>query len=243
MRILITNDDGIYAPGIVPLVEWAKKKGEVTVVAPKVEQSGMSHAINFTRPIEIKKVDIFDGVDSYSMDSTPADCVRFGIHGLKKTYDLILSGINRGVNMGVDVIYSGTVAAIFEAAYWKHNALAISTYPTTRDEAAAELDRIFAFVTENKLFDKSLIYNVNIPKDPKGILITRQGSPYFDDGFKLLDDGTYIQTGEKIPDENEGDLRFDTVATEAGYITLTPLTLSRMNETAYEELKALNTFN
>ena len=243
MRILITNDDGIFAPGIVPLVRWAKKHGEVTVVAPKVEQSGMSHAINFTRPIEIKKVDIFDGVTAYAMDSTPADCVRFGIHGLGKTYDLILSGINRGVNLGVDLIYSGTVAAIFEAAYWKHNALALSTYPDTRDEAAAELDRIFSFVTENRLFDKSLIYNVNIPKDPKGILITRQGSPYFDDGFKALDTDMYIQTGEKIPDENEGDLKFDTVATESGYITLTPLTLSRMNEAAYENLKALNKFN
>lgn len=243
MRILITNDDGLFAPGIAPLVEWAKKKGEVTVVAPKVEQSGMSHAINFTQPIEIKRVDIFEGVEAYSMDSTPADCVRFGIHGLGRTYDLILSGINRGVNLGVDMIYSGTVAAIFEAAYWKHNALALSTYPTTRDEAAAELDRIWSFVTENKLFEHGIVYNVNIPKEPKGILITRQGSPYFDDGFERLEGDMFIQTGKKIPDEHEGDLRFDTVATEAGYITITPVTLSRMNESAYEALRALNNFN
>ena len=75
MRILITNDDGVFAPGIVPLVEWAKKLGEVTVVAPKIEQSGKSHAIEFVKPFEIKRVDLWDGVESYSCDSTPADCV------------------------------------------------------------------------------------------------------------------------------------------------------------------------
>ena len=236
MRILITNDDGVFAPGIVPLVEWARTLGEVTVVAPKVEQSGKSHAINFTTPIEIKKVDIFEGVEAYSMDSTPADCVRFGIMGLGKTYDLVLSGINRGVNMGVDMIYSGTVAAIFEAAYWNHNALAISTYPDSRDEAAAELDTVWSYVTENRLFDHGKIFNVNIPKSPKGILITRQGSPYFDDGFKLVEGDLYLQTGVRIPDEHEGDLRYDTVATELGYISITPVTLSRMDEAAYAAL-------
>ena len=98
MRILITNDDGILAPALPHLVEWAKKLGEVMVVAPKVEQSGKSHAIDFTRPIEIKKVDLFGDVVAYSMDSTPADCVRFAVLGLKEKFDLVLSGINRGFN-------------------------------------------------------------------------------------------------------------------------------------------------
>ena len=97
MRILITNDDGINAPGIRMLAEWAKKLGEVTVVAPKVEQSGMSHAIQFVEPIEIKRVPLMDGVEAWQMDSTPADCVRFGVLGLKREYDLILSGINKGM--------------------------------------------------------------------------------------------------------------------------------------------------
>ena len=136
MRILITNDDGVFAEGIRLLAEWAKKLGEVTVVAPKREQSGKSHAINFTEPMEIKRVDLMDGVEAYSCDSTPADCVRYGIAGLNRTYDLVLSGINRGVNLGVDMIYSGTVAAIFEAAYWNHNALAFSTYPDAAGDAA-----------------------------------------------------------------------------------------------------------
>jgi 5'-nucleotidase len=240
MKILITNDDGVFAPGIVPLVEWARKLGEVTVVAPKVEQSGKSHAINFTSPIEIKRVDVFgEDVIAYSMDSTPADCVRFGIMGLGKNYDLVLSGINRGVNMGVDMIYSGTVAAIFEAAYWKHNALAISTYPDSRDEAASYLDTVWDFVTKNNLFDHGRIFNVNIPKEARGVLITRQGSPYFDDGFRHIEGDMYIQTGERIPDEHEGDLSYDTVATASGYITVTPVTLSRMDERAYNALSHL----
>ena len=169
MRILITNDDGIYADGIRILAEWAKTIGEVTVVAPKTEQSGMSHAINFTKPMEIKRVELMEGVEAYSCDSTPADCVRFGIAGLGREYDLVLSGINRGVNLGVDIIYSGTVAAVFEAAYWGHKAIAISTYPDTQKEAAAQLDGIYNYIKENKLLETNPIYNLNIPKESRGI--------------------------------------------------------------------------
>ena len=238
MRILITNDDGLFAPGIVPLVEWAKTLGEVTVVAPKNEQSGKSHAIEFVKPFEIKRVELWDGVESYSCDSTPADCVRFGIMGLERSYDLVLSGINRGVNLGVDMIYSGTVAAIFEASYWKHRALAISTYPDTRDEAAKMLTPIYNYIKENNLFDYGDIFNINIPASPKGIIITKQGSPYFSDGFKPLGNDMFLQTGNLIPDEEPTDLSRDTVATESGYISITPVTLSRMNGEAFAALKA-----
>ncbi len=241
MKILITNDDGVFAPGIRALAEWAKTLGDVTVVAPKTEQSGKSHAINFTHPMEIKRVNFMDGVAAYSVDSTPADCVRFGIAGLKTTYDLVLSGINRGVNLGVDMIYSGTVAAVFEAAYWKHKAIAFSTYPETGAYAASKLNDVYKYIEGKKLFDYADIYNVNIPENPKGILITRQGSPYFDDGFQKLpgENDLYIQTGEKTADENPDDETLDTVATENGYISITPLTLSRVNEKAYNILKNL----
>ena len=236
MRILITNDDGLFAPGIVPLVEWAKKLGEVTVVAPKVEQSAKSHAIDFTHPVEIKRVELFDGVESYYVDSTPADCVRYGIMGLKREYDLVLSGINRGVNLGVDIIYSGTVAAIFEAAYWKTRAIAFSTYPDNRDFAASQLDTVWEYFEKNRLFDHGMIYNVNIPEQVLGIKITKQGSPYFDDGFKHLGNDMYIQTGEMLPDEFPSDTSRDTVAVKCGFISVTPLTLSRVDEKAFEYL-------
>ncbi len=236
MRILITNDDGIYADGIRILAEWAKTIGEVTVVAPKREQSGMSHAINFTEPMEIKRVTLMEGVEAYSCDSTPADCVRFGIAGLGREYDLVLSGINRGVNLGVDIIYSGTVAAAFEAAYWGHKAIAVSTYPDTQKEAAAQLDGIYNYIKENKLLETNPIYNLNIPKESRGIRITKQGSPYFSDEFKALGNDTYIQTGERTYDICPLDETRDTVALENSYTTLTPLTLNRTNLEAFELL-------
>jgi 5'-nucleotidase len=153
MRILITNDDGIGAPGIRVLAEWARGLGEVTVIAPKTEQSGKSHAIDFTRPIEIKKVEYMEGVTAYSMDSTPADCIRFAHFGLKEEYDLVLSGINRGFNLGKDIVYSGTAGAIFEAGRLGINAIAFSTHPKSFDSAAKYLDKAYGFITDNNLFD------------------------------------------------------------------------------------------
>ena len=115
MRILITNDDGINAKGLLPLAQWAQRLGDVTVIAPKVEQSGKSHGIEIHKAFEVKKVDFAPGIEAYSVDSTPADCVRIAILGMKKQFDLVISGINRGLNIGRDTIYSGTVGAIFEA--------------------------------------------------------------------------------------------------------------------------------
>ena len=239
MRILITNDDGVFAEGIRLLAEWAKKLGEVTIVAPKREQSGKSHAINFTEPMEIKRVDLMDGVEAYSCDSTPADCVRYGIAGLNRTYDLVLSGINRGVNLGVDMIYSGTVAAIFEAAYWNHNALAFSTYPDAAEDAAKELDNIYNYIKDRKLFDYNPIYNVNIPADAKGIRITRMGGHYYSDDFVPQGDDLFMPHG-KCVHENKNDLTLDTDCVVNGYISIMPLTINRTNMDIYNKLSQLN---
>ena len=145
MRILITNDDGINAPALKPLAEWAKKHGEVTVVAPKIEQSGKSHGIEIIKPMEIKRVDFLNGVEAYSVDSTPADCVRFGIIGLKRDYDLVISGINRGYNLGKDIVYSGTVGAIFEASGLGVKSVALSTAPDSLENALSLLDEVYKF--------------------------------------------------------------------------------------------------
>lgn len=229
MRILITNDDGIFAPGIRMLTEWAKSLGEVTVVAPKVEQSGMSHAIEFVKPIEIKKVDLMDGVEAWQMDSTPADCVRFGIVGLEREYDLVLSGINRGVNVGVDLVYSGTVAAIFEAARLGARGIAFSTFPDSQQKASAYFSDVYKFITDRGLFEKNLIFNVNIPDEVVGMHLTYQGSQYFSDTFKKLDGDMYLQVGSKIDDVCPDDIKRDTVAIHKGYISITPLLAYRTN--------------
>ena len=235
MRILITNDDGIWAPGIRMLAEWARTIGEVTVVAPKVEQSGMSHAIQFVEPIEIKKVDLMDGVEAWQMDSTPADCVRFGIVGLEREYDLVLSGINRGVNVGVDLVYSGTVAAIFEAARLGARGIAFSTFPHSQEFAKNYFSDVYKFITDRGLFDKNLIYNVNIPDEVKGMHLTYQGSQYFSDTFKKGEGDMYIQVGQRIEDVCPDDIKRDTVAIHKGYISITPLLSCRTNMAIIEQ--------
>ena len=237
MRILITNDDGINAPGIRLLAEWAKSIGEVTVVAPKVEQSGMSHAIQFIDPIEIKKVPFIDGVEAWSMDSTPADCVRFGIAGLEREYDLVLSGINKGVNVGVDLVYSGTVAAIFEAARLGARGIAFSTFPDSQDFASQYFDKVYRFITDNDLFTDNLIYNVNIPDTVNGIHLTYQGSHYFSDTFKKSEGDMYLQVGCRIDDVCPDDIKRDTVAIHNGYISVTPLLHTRTNMGVLESHK------
>ena len=236
MRILITNDDGIFAEGIALLAEWAKTKGEVTVIAPKVEQSGKSHAIDFTRPIEIKKVELMEGVRAYSMDSTPADCIRFAVIGMKENYDLILSGINRGYNLGKDIVYSGTAGAIFEGGRLGILGIAFSTDPTTLDGAKMHLEKAYSFIMDNHLLDESLLYNVNLPNAHGEIRITKQGGIYFKDEYKYLGDDMWEQTGYIIGD-NEGDPELDTDSVRDGYVSITPLVSGRTNTTAFEKIK------
>jgi 5'-nucleotidase len=233
MRILLTNDDGIDAIGIRMLAEFASGLGEVTVVAPKVEQSGKSHAIDFVSEIEIKRVDFPFGIEAYSMDSTPADCVRFGILGLERKYDLVLSGINRGVNVGVDLVYSGTVGAIFEAARLNTAAIAFSAFFDGQAEAAEHFGKVFDFLTERGLLSDGRIFNVNIPKTVKGIRMTYQGSQYFSDAFVRKEGDIFIQRGEHIPDLCPNDLNRDTVAIHNDIISVTPLMRTRTDLEIY----------
>jgi 5'-nucleotidase len=237
MRILIANDDGISNKGIRLLAEWAKKLGEVTVVAPKVEQSAKSHAIDFITPVEIKKVPFVEGVEAYSMSSTPADCVRFGTLALGKKFDLVLSGINFGVNLGADIVYSGTVGAIFEAARMHVPAIAFSSFPNDQENAAKYLDEVYDYILKNKMFDDCPLFNVNIPTEPKGIRVTYQGSPYFSDRFVHREGDIYVQDGEPIPDECPDDMDRDTVALANGYISITPLLATRTDMKAFEKYR------
>ena len=111
MRILITNDDGMMAEALVPLIRLCRKYGDVTVFVPKYEQSGKSHSIEIHKPFEEKEVQLADDVTVWAVDSSPADCVRLAILGKKLDFDLVISGINRGFNIGVDIQYSGTAGA------------------------------------------------------------------------------------------------------------------------------------
>lgn len=242
MRFLIVNDDGIEAKGIELLAKWALKYGEVTVIAPHIEQSGKSHAIDFMNPIEIKRVDYPCDIEAWSMASTPADCVRFGTVGMHRKYDLVLSGINKGVNMSGDIIYSGTMGAIFEAAHQNHRGIAFSTNPENLEGASEYLDMAYNFIIENNLFEYSSLYNVNIPEQVKGIKITKQGDAFYSDSFHKIDENTYVQYGEMIPDSHPEDKTRDTIAFAEGYISITPMTKERTDLPAFEKLSKL-TFN
>ncbi|MBP3422315.1 MAG: 5'/3'-nucleotidase SurE [Clostridia bacterium] len=240
LKILITNDDGVDTVGIRLLARWAKKYGEVTVIAPKVEQSAKSHAINIRGAFEIKKVPFEDGIEAYSVDSTPADCVRFGVIGLKRKFDLVLSGINRGVNVGDDIVYSGTCAAIFEAARLGINGIAFSAFFDGQEKASAYFDDAYQYILENRMLEDTPIYNVNIPNEPKGIRVTYQGSIYYSDEFlpcPEAGENMYRQDGEIIPDEAPEDLDRDTVAIHAGYISITPLIATRTDMATFQKFR------
>lgn len=235
LKILITNDDGVNAAQLLPLIRWCRKLGDVTTVVPKVEQSGKSHGIEIHKPFEAKQVALASDVTVWTVDSTPADCIRFAVLGLKMEVDLVISGVNRGLNIGRDILYSGTVGAACEAVNLGIKALALSTLPDYYDHATEHLDQVFAFLKERNVFAYNDLYNVNIPPCPKGIRFTHQGGPYYSDNFPALENDLYQPQGLEVW-RDSGDDTLDTDATMHGYITITPLTTDKTNWQVYRQL-------
>lgn len=234
MRILITNDDSVSAAQLPNLIRWCQKLGEVTVVVPEFEQSGKSHGIQLMHAFKAEQR-MLEEFQIWTVDSTPADCVRFAVMGLHMEFDLVISGVNRGCNMGLDVMYSGTVAAIYEAAALGIPAVALSVPYPNYENATDHLDMVWDYFTENKLMEKHTLYNVNIPLNPKGICITRQGGPYYTDDFDPREGNLYMPVGRCIH-ENKGDLTVDTDCVVSGYISITPMTLTRTDMAVFNLL-------
>ena len=240
MKILITNDDSISSEVLLPLAKWAKQFGEVTVVVPKYEQSGKSHCIEIRKAFEVKQVP-FDDLDikAYTVDSSPADCIRFALEGMQTTFDFVISGINRGLNLGIDVLYSGTLGAMFEASTFGLPAVALSTETGGFDAAMEALEEIKEYFIRHDLMKKNSLYNINIPIRHKGIRITRMGDRYYADEFLPQGNDMYLPTYKNIGTESD-DYSIDTNATLSGYISVSPLTLNRTNMTVFEELIKFN---
>ena len=241
MRILITNDDGIYASGVLPLVKWAQTKGEVVVVAPKVEQSAKSHGIEIHKSFEAKKVDLCEGITAWAVDSTPADCVRLAILGLHMEIDLVISGINRGLNIGRDIMYSGTVSAVFEAGNLGVNAMAVSTSPAYYEDAATQMDKVWDYFVKYDLFSKNNMYNVNIPTGGSDqFRVTRQGGNYYSDQFRPEENDMYMPCGiDVFAASASKELDTDAVLVDK-VISVMPLTLDRTDLALYQALKEQN---
>ena len=240
MRILITNDDGMHAAQLLPLIRWCQKLGEVTVFVPKVEQSGKSHSFEIREPFEVKQVELAPDVTIWSVNSTPADCVRIAVLGMKMEFDLVISGINRGFNMGSDMLYSGTMAAASEAVLQGIPAIALSTSIPYYEQAVAHLDQVFDYIWENKLLEIHNAYNINIPPQPIGIRITRQGGPYYLDDFVHQGNDMYLPKGNCVY-QDSGCLELDTDAVLVHHlISISPLTIDRTDRELYAQLTALN---
>ena len=236
MKICITNDDGIHSEGLQRLVQWAQKLGEVHVYAPKVEQSAKSHAVEIHKAFEVKEAQVPGAVKAWAVDSTPADCVRFAVLGLHEHFDLVISGINRGLNIGQDIIYSGTVSAAMEAVGLGVKALAISTEPETFDDAIAHLDRIWDFLATRDCYGKCSLWNVNVPLKTTGELhVTRQGGPYYSDDFLAQENDMYLPQGKDIFNPTEAS-DFDTdCVLRLRHISLSPLTIDRTDWRTFEQ--------
>lgn len=239
MKILVVNDDSVSATQLVPLIRWCQKLGQVTTVVPRYEQSGKSQSIELHKPFQIKHVELASDILVYTVDSSPADCVRYAVLGMKQTYDLVISGINRGFNMGRDIMYSGTAGAVFEAVSLGLKAVAVSTGPEFYDRAIEPLDQVLEFFQKHKLMEKCDLYNVNVVPDAKGIRITRQGGHFYSDDFVHEGNDMYMPHGKCVY-ENRNDLTLDTDCVMNGYISIMPLTIDRADVGVYNQLLYLN---
>jgi 5'-nucleotidase len=250
--ILITNDDGITAPGIKNLVEAVKGLGTVVVVAPDKPQSAMGHAITIGTPLRLDKINIFDDVESWQSSGTPVDCVKLAVDKvLHRKPDLCLSGINHGANHSINILYSGTMSAAMEAAIESIPSIGFSLldYSFEADFSAAREyahDLAKWVLSNNK--EKRLLLNVNIPKLPsskiKGARICRQANAKYQEDFNQRKDphgkNYYWLTGEFVNFDKGKDT--DVWALENGYVSVVPVQFDLTNYAIKKELEKKKLF-
>lgn len=237
MRILISNDDGIYSPGIAELAEVAAEFGDVRIVAPDVEQSSMGHAVTASRPLRYKKTPI-GGFEAYRVNGTPADCVALGCYHWDKV-DVVLSGINLGSNLGNSIWHSGTLAAAKQAALLGGRGIAFSAPATESEPDYGAIRPYLIRCLEILLPKKELcLVNVNFPEQPKAICWTRQSVRHYDGevvpGTDPMGRDHYWFTVKPIEAAEEGTDRW---AIERDFVSLTPLRLDLTNQQELEEVQ------
>ncbi|MBU4198853.1 MAG: 5'/3'-nucleotidase SurE [Verrucomicrobia bacterium] len=249
MRILISNDDGIYAPGIMALYQAVRDLGEISVVAPHAEQSAVGHAITISDPIKIKTIQREGDFEGYAVVGTPADCVKLAVSVLlDKPPDLIISGINLGPNAGISVIYSGTVSAATEGTILGIPSMAISVDAFTNPlwDTAGQVARRLAQELLQRGLPPDTLLNVNVPNRPmdqiRGFAVTRMGRSRFAEIFhrRITPRGdTYYWLDGEL--QMLGDLKgTDFQALAEGYVSLTPIGFDLTRHACLPELKQWN---
>ncbi len=235
MHILVSNDDGYRAPGVLSLVKTLQKEHKVTMVAPKEEQSGVGHGFTFLSPLNSKRVDAelgLEGVKAYAVSGTPVDCVKLGCYHFDKEDfpDMVVSGINRGANLGTDVFYSGTVSAAMEGAFMGLPAIAVSSCaaePVYYDCAGQYVLQVIEYLKEHPLPTKMLL-NLNVPDLPftetHGIKMSRLAYRNYDNAYDPRKDPlgrSYFWLKDMlVPADVPGT---DEYLVGRGYASLTPL--------------------
>jgi 5'-nucleotidase len=245
--ILVTNDDGITAPGIRALVAAVEEFGEVLVVAPDRPQSGMGHAITVNNPLRMNEVDDYDTIKAYTCSGTPVDCVKLAIYEiLKKRPALIVSGVNHGSNCSTNVLYSGTMSAAVEGALEGIPSIGFSLLDYAHDanfEPAKGVVKTVVKSTLEKGMPDGICLNVNIPKasdEPlKGIKVCRQAKAFWDDKFDMRQDPLgkkyYWLTGQFENQDKGGDT--DIWALENNYVSVVP---TQFDMTAHHAITSIN---
>lgn len=244
MKILLTNDDGIYSHGLWALYTELKKMGDVTIIVPDQERSGISHSITLHKPFRIHKVPFPPNpkVVAYIANGTPADCVRFGVLGmLNRKVDFVVSGINTGPNLGEDVVYSGTCAAAREACMLGVKAVAVSMKDGKNYKTAAVITgRIVKKI--KSLNSEGIFFNVNVPdvelKKIKGIRVTALGKRIYSDDITKQEDPRgkifYWLAGEPVSGTPVKGT--DIEAVMDGYVSITPV---KVNATSFEDIEGV----
>ena len=246
-KILITNDDGIFSDGIFALWQALSTIGETLVVAPNQERSASSHSITLNDPIRTQHIEIKKGFNGWSVNGTPADCVKIAVRTISDNLpDLVVSGINHGSNLGKNVLYSGTVSAAAEGTMLGIPSIAISLASNKADDfnlskrTAVEMAK---FVLERKLPQRTFL-NVNIPScktnEVKGKKITKQGNQFFDDYYEERMDprkrSYYWIKGDIV--DPDTTYEYDGKAVEDNYISITPMQLTLTNEKYISKIKS-----
>ncbi len=247
MRILVSNDDGILAPGIQALALALATEHEVTVVAPDRERSATGHALTLHKPLRVEKVALGGNVKAaYALNGTPSDCVKLSVGTLLEAPpDLVFSGINRGPNLGTDVIYSGTVSAALEGTILgiKSVAFSLATFSDVGYEQAAQFALVMARMLENRSLPPKVLLNVNFPaiaeQAPQEVRVTRLGERKYTDIFEARTDPRgrtyYWLAGEVVEVEEAHDT--DVTAIRENCISVTPIHYDMTYRPMVDDLK------